>query len=310
LPGDAPGVQHVYEWQSGDESVAYWTPQGITGSFDANDAGLVAGRKIVLVSWYYTQANDPGSQVEKGVRVAVADVTDPADVRYRFMLLVSPTMQGNVPSFAPVTIHAGGLAWVGDRLYVPVTTGGFRVFDLSRILKLDGLDDLLGPHAGHYDAHGYAYALPEIARYQADTTCAPRFSFVSLDRTSSPASLLSGEYDANSIHGRLHRWPLATDGSLDRTSEGRVVPDEAWFMGESHIQGGLAHAATFWLSSSRPPGSGGELDRTAAGTPTTRLGWSDSPEDLAFDPQAASIWSLSEGLGARYFFDVALSAVD
>ena len=47
------------------------------------------------------------------------------------MLLVSPTMQGNVPSFAALKIHAGGLAWIGDRLYVPVTTGGFRVFDLG-----------------------------------------------------------------------------------------------------------------------------------------------------------------------------------
>ncbi len=312
VPGNAPGVTRAYQWQSGDESVAYWTPQGITGSFDGSSDGLINGKKLVIVSWYYTMANDPGSTVDKGVRLAIADVTNPAAPTYRFALLATPTLVNGVPTFAPVKVHAGGLAWIGNRLYVPVTTGGFRVFDLTRILKVDGLADSLGPDSdGHYNAYSYAYVIPELERYTTPL-CDQIFSFVSLDRTSTPISLISGEYDAASIHGRLYRWPLETTGDLQRVTGPagtRIVPSNAWFLDESHIQGGLAHDATVFLSSSRPAGSAGELDRTGENRTTTRIGWSDSPEDLAFDSQGVGIWSLSELVNARYFFEVALSAV-
>lgn len=304
VPGNPPGLQSAWMWQSGDESVTYWTPQGVTGSFDANGSGVVNGRKLVLVSWYYTMANDTGSTVDKGVRIAIVDVTNPAAVAYRFALLVTPTASG----FDAVKVHAGGLAWIGDRLYVPVTTGGFRVFDLSRILKMTGTADSLGPDGnGTYDAYGYAYAIPELERYTiGNATCAPRFSFVALDRGSS--SLVSGEYDAASIRGRLYHWPVADNGDLVRTSTGRVLPSAAWFLGESHVQGAVCHGVT-WLSSSRPAGGAGELDRVDENVATVRYGWSDSPEDLAYDPQADAIWSLSEGVDSRYLFSVARSAV-
>ncbi|MEJ7597232.1 MAG: hypothetical protein WKG01_04915 [Kofleriaceae bacterium] len=312
LPGDPPGFQRAYAWQAGDESVAYWIPQGISGSFDANPDGLVAGRKLVLVSWYYSREADSGSLVEKGVRIAIADVTDPADVRYRFALLVEPFLDAGRASFRSVPVHAGGLAWIGDRLYVPITGSGFRVFDLSQILRIDGLEDRIGYDAttDRYHAHSYAYAIPEIARYTSTGACSPRFSFVALDRSSSPASLISGEYDAASIAGRLYRWPLAADGMLARTDRGRVIADGAWFESESHVQGALARDATFWLTSSRPAGTGGELVRTALDTPSVTLGWSDSPEDLALDPQAMTVWSVTEGLDARYLFEVALGSID
>ena len=36
------------------------------------------------MSWYYDLASDPSSTVDKGVRIAIVDVTDPAAIRYRF----------------------------------------------------------------------------------------------------------------------------------------------------------------------------------------------------------------------------------
>ncbi len=99
-------------------------------------------------------------------------------------------------------------------------------------------------------------------------------------------------------------------GDLALTSTGRVVPESAFFMGESHVQGALGHGGTYWLSSSRPAGGAGELDRVKVNAATVRLPWSDSPEDLAFDPQGQTIWSLSEGVDSRYLFEIALSAVD
>lgn len=311
VAGNAPGIKAAFRWNAGDEAVAYWIPQGITGSFDGTATGELGNRRIGLVSWYYEREADVGSQVEKGVRLAVVDVTNPADVRYRFALLVEPSGTTAAPSFRSVNIHAGGIAWVGDRLYVPQTGTGFRVFDLAHILRVDSLEDRIGYDAttGSFAAYGYKYVIPQSERISSTNTCASVFSFVAYDRTSTPPSLVTGEYDADSVAGRLYRWPLTTSGRLQVTTGDRVIPTATYFMGESHVQGALAHDGTWWLSSSRPAGGAGELVRVAEDTSSVRLGWSDSPEDLAYDPQRDSVWSLSEGTDARYVFDVARASI-
>ena len=310
VPGTAPNVTRAFRWQSGDMAVAYWIPQGITGSFDASPSGLVDGKQLVLVSWYYEQAEEPSSTADKGVRIAIVDVTNPAAPRYRFALLVEPTGTAGAPSFKAVQVHAGGLAWIGDRLYVPVTGSGFRVFDLSRILRVDSTDDRIGRDAaGSFAAHGYQYAIPQIERITDRGTCDAVFSFVSYDATSQPPSLVTGEYSATSLAGRLYRWPLAASGALQQTKRDRTIPSAVYAMAESHVQGALAHDGLWWLSSSRPAGGAGELVRVREGGTSTRYGWSDTPEDLAYDPQDALVWSLSEGLGARYVFAVPRTSI-
>jgi len=313
LPGTPPGVTSAFGWQAGDQAVTYWIPQGITGSFDRGSEPTVAGRKLVLISWYYELANDPGAVVEKGVRIAIADVTNAADVRYRFALLVEPVLRAGRADLDPVLSHAGGVAWVGDLLYVAQTGSGFRVFDLSRILLLESTDDRLGYDAatGTYAAHGYRYAIPQIGAYEEIGACDAVFSFVAVDRSTPTPTLISGEYDSASIGGRLYRWPLdPVTGRLLRTDADRVIPDGAWLSGDSHVQGALARDDTFWLSSSYPAASAGALYRTRVDQPRQELGWIDAPEDLAWDPQAAALWSLSEATNARYVFSVAASAID
>jgi hypothetical protein len=187
------------------------------------------------------------------------------------------------------------------------------VFDLSRILRVNGTEDRLGYNAttGKYDAHNYAYVIPQIGEYVDAGTCNMVFSYVALDRTSSPPSLISGEYDDATVTGRIYRWPLdPATGRLQLTDAHRVVPDGAWFTGESHVQGGLAHDNVFWLSSSQPAGAAGALYRVKVNTPSTTLGWIDSPEDLAFDPQLKAVWSLSEATNARSVIAVRLDAID
>lgn len=310
VPGNAPGIRSAFRWQSGDVAVPYWIPQGITGSFDGRADGLVNGRKLVLVSWYYDRELEPGSTAEKGVRIAIVDVTDPAAIGYRFALLVEPTGTPDAPSFSSIPFHAGGLAWVGDRLYMPVTGSGFRVFDLSRILHVDNIDDLIGRGTdGTYAAHGYEYAIPQIEQIVDQGACAPVFSFVSYDATSQPPSLITGEYSSTSVAGRLYRWPLAPSGSLVVTKRDRTIPDAVYAMAESHVQGALSNEGEWWLSSSRPAAGAGELVRVREGAPSSTLGWGDSPEDLAFDPQRGSVWSLSEVVDARYVYEVGRTAI-
>lgn len=308
VPGNPPGLRRAFRWQAGDMAVAYWIPQGITGSFDGAPTGLVDGKKLVLVSWYHEPTLDAG--VDKGVRLAIVDATDPANIRYRFALLVEPIGTVDAPSFAIVPVHAGGLAWIGDRLYIPVTGSGFRVFDLSRILRVDSTEDRLGRDAaGSYAAYGYQYAIPQIERIVDRGACDAVFSFVSYDATSQPPSLVTGEYSSTSLAGRLYRWPLAASGALRVTTRDRTLPDAVYAMAESHVQGALANQGVWWLSSSRPAGGAGELVRVREGGTSVTLGWGDSPEDLAYDPQRASVWSLSEAIDARYVYEVARTAI-
>ncbi len=313
VPGNPPAVQRAFTWQSGDNSVTYWIPQGITGSFDGTTDGTVGGRKLVLVSWYYERDNEAGSTAEKGVRIAIVDVTNPSAIAYRFALLAEPVMRAGRPDFSPVVIHAGGLAWVGDYLYVPVTGSGFRVFDLSRIIRVDGTVDRLGYDMVNqrYDAHGYKYVIPQVGEYVDAGACDMRYSYVALDRTTTPPSLVSGEYDAATVTGRIFPWPLdPATGRLQHTDRDRVIGGGAWLAGESHVQGTLSHEGTFWMSSSQPAAGAGALYRAKVDTRSTTLGWIDSPEDLAWDPQADLVWSLSEHADARYVIGVRRESID
>jgi hypothetical protein len=295
-------VKRGVKWESGDESVAYWVPQGITGSGDGV-AGKLGGKDVVLSSWYYKQASDPGSNVQKGVRLSVLD---PATATYRFALLVEPYTAANGTTWKAVEIHAGGIAWWGDYLYVADTGAGFRVFDLAHVFTVATDADTMGYDAGAgvYRAHKYKYAIPQIGAYARGGSCKPVYSFVALDRASSPPSLVTGEYDDASIYGRAFRWPL--DAGTGRLPAGTFTPSEAFFMGQTHVQGALSYAGHWLLSSSKPAGGAGVLYRVAPGSSKT-FTWSDSPEDLYLDPSTGELWSQSEATNARYVFAVTAS---
>ncbi len=295
-------VSRGVKWEPGDETVAYWWPQGLTGSGDGV-AGKLAGKDVVLSAWYYQQASDPGSKVQKGVRLAVLD---PATAKYRFALLVEPYAAGGVTTFKSVPIHAGGLAWYGDYLYVADTGAGFRVFDLTRVLTVATDADTIGLDAatGAFRAHKYKYAIPQIGAYQRGGSCKPLFSFVALDRSSVPPSLVTGEYDDASLYARLLRWSL--DPVSGRIAGSVFAPTEAYFAGQTHLQGALPLGGKWLLSSSKPAGGAGALYRVAPGASKT-FAWSDSPEDLYLDGSSGELWCQSEANGARYVFSVPAS---
>jgi hypothetical protein len=299
VPGSPAGVKLAFRWNAEDEASTTWTPQGLTGSADASPTGLVAGKRVVLVSAYHSPVgNDPN----KGVRVAFVDVTNPASPVYRWALLVTPTGSTATPSFAPVTIHAGGLAWFGHYLYVAATGTGFRVFDLDHILPMNTGADTIGCSGGVCRAGLYAYAIPEVGAYVSQSKCGDLFSFVSLDRSTSPPSLLTGEYCsgaacATALAGRLRRFAL--DPISGRLSSAPTFwPTEALFMQQRQVQGAASRAGVHYLSSSAPAAGAGALYRTSLGKAATS-GWIDAPEDLMMDEGNGWIWCQSEGVGAR-----------
>lgn len=309
LPGGVTGFKSGFRWNDGDESVEYWIPQGLTSSVDASAQGTLGGHEVLLVASYYKKEADPGSTAEKGVRIAVVDVSVSPPM-YRFALLVDP-VAGQIPDLAPVTIHAGGIVWFDDYLYVADTSRGFRVFDLEHIFQVGTAADTLGYDAATqtYQAHQYKYVIPQVDLYKHASACGPIFSFVALDRSTTPPSLVSGEYCngttacGGALDGRLFRWPL--DPATGRLAAPKTTyPASAHYAGQSGVQGGVSNAGTFYLSSSAPAGSGGALYVIPAGAKSMTFPWVNSPEDLVYDGGKKRIWGLSEGLGERYVFAV------
>lgn len=291
-----------FRWNEGDHGVEYWYPQGITGGSDAAAGDRPAGRRLVLVSWYHRTDARP----TKGARISLADLTDPDDVRYRHLLLVEPVERDGSATFGSAeydggdALHSGGIVWFGDLLYVADTARGFRVFDLGRIVEVTHTDDRdrigVAPRGDRVDAHGYRYVVPQIARYQlTDDACSVRFSFVGLDRSSDPPTLLSGEYHSDDADGRVVSWPVdaATGWLAERRGEVRAI--DAHAAAQTRMQGGLTWQGDLYLSSSsQTPSRYGRLYRTRPGLESRITAWPYGCEDLYYERDTDRIWTATE----------------
>jgi hypothetical protein len=288
-------------WDEGDNGVSYWYPQGITGSSDATDSGRVNNRRLQLVSWYHkTQARPT-----KGVRVSLADLTQFNDIDYRHLLLVVPYGDGAAVNYRPLhksdvntdALHAGGIVWYGDYLYVADTANGFRVFDLSAIARVSHTNDTgsFGRSGNVSHAFGYRYIVPQVARYdRSEGACAYSFSFVSLDRSSTPPALLSGEYKSTSIQGRLVHWYVDPQTHRLDARQGQVRGRAAKMGAQTKMQGAARWAGNYYISSSSQAGSFGRLYRTRAGRESSISAWVYGAEDLYYERGTGRIWTAAE----------------
>lgn len=268
-------------WEDDDATSSEWIPQAITGVSDAQedeDWGTSTAEPIAVAGY---DAENPGRSDyasgrddcvqdsasdacnEKGVRVSFFDQ---ATQKYRHVLLVWPytdsedhisfdalhARAGQCTAASGVTasceaqngIHAGGMVWYGDHLYVADTANGMRVFDLRTIMDLnpdndaavndptpDGLvSDVtdkkrIGRQNNVWYGYGYRYVMPQVATLtfttaknggatsnnQCYATGRPKASYISLDRTGDD-HLLLGEYcnynNGGSSHGRVGTYPM------------------------------------------------------------------------------------------------------
>ncbi len=293
-------------WNSGDDGTPEWYPQGITASWDATGDGSYAGHRAILVSWYNTD--------DKGVRVSFVDYDDPAAPRYRHVLLVEPT---STDDFRAVNIHAGGLAWYGDHLYVVDTSRGIRVFDLRTVWRTEGdaSKDRIGLGSdGRYYAHDYRYVVPQVGAYTQTGGCVRPpdsldqplcYSYLAVDRSTSPPSLLTGEYYDGVPGARLVRWPLDTDtGLLTVDSAGTVAADAAYRSPHTNLQGAVSHDDTFLMVRSRGRNTGGLLYRGQVGVASSSSALPIGPEDISYEADSGRAWTHTEYPGSRVVFSV------
>jgi len=304
-----------------------WIPQGVSTAADAADP---PDRDALLVSWY-----DDGVAPEKGVRISFLD---PGSDRYRHVLLAYPYIAADGrPTYEIVGrpqggIHAGGILWYGDYLYVVDTTRGIRVFDMRYILDLEKSPNgdtsdkqRVGWAAGAYRGFGYRYVMPQVdawvnaAEPDADPgrhcpgVRAPKFSYMAIDRSEEPDRLITGEFcDDTGDVGRVARWPLdAATGRPAVAADGLVHASEAYRLAADQIQGAVSLGGTWYLSRTNRRDRAGELivaqpDASPTGslraTATRPAGI--GPEDLSYWPAQDRLWTVTEFAGRRMLYGV------
>jgi hypothetical protein len=294
VPGLA--VHRGFRWQPDDQTTRRWWPQGITTSADAGPDETFAGRRVVMTSAYSQRVDG----VSWGSRISVVDVTDPQAIRYRHVLLVEPYVDddGRVAA-RPLHIHAGGIVWHGEHLHVAGTRRGFCTFRLADLLRV--------PDDAGLDVAGYRYVLPLRFGYDAVTADGHeqlRYSFLSLDRSTTPHELVAGEYGRDAMTTRLARYEIDPETDLLRAeADGSARPLLIDERGIGHMQGAVVVDGRWYLTTSAGryrlgsvwSGVPGALRRHRFAIPV-------GPEDITYWPSTDELWSLSEYPGHRYVF--------
>lgn len=295
VPGVGPEATG-FGWDREDSATRDWWPQGLTTAADSGHPG-VAGRRIVVSAWY---AKRPAAGAP-ATRISVIDLDPEAAPRYAHVALVAPhrdQRSGRI-THRPVPVHAGGLAWFGDRLLVADTRHGVRVFRL---------DDVVRTAPGRLP--GFDLALPQSGVWRAgvEGDARPlRWSFLSLDRTEPGAvSLVAGEY-VRGDGARLARWALDHGtGTPTRTAADEVLRTDLRSM-----QGAVRVQGTYVLSASQ-----GAYRRGQLWTGTGERAWTRhrralpvGPEDLAYDPVSDRLWTQTEYPGRRRVLALPLAPI-
>jgi len=349
-----PKASNAYCWDRRDAATQQWLPQSVTTSGDAYSDGKWGDDRVILAGWTHNDRNADLPQEDRGLaRIAFIDANDPQHLKYRWVLLVAPTNGGK--DFEPVRSHLGGMAWYQDKLIVTAKNGAGRdnallVFDMNRILRAGVDSDVVGRVSGGWSAHGYQYALPAVGSYSLGGTCdartddnTPCFGSVSLDRTSTPVSLVANEWFSPSgdQSARLWRYNYSTvstrTGLLGSDRDGDIDADEVLETGAVGVQGVLSHkpsgaARPDWYTGYAPgtPGKHGTLWRqNTDGAKAAKCGsdgkyacWGRHTESLSYWQETGEVWTLTERAAGqadhwgtttdseRVLYSVPLNAVD
>lgn len=308
VPGAAAG--EGFTWDAADGVDHRWTPQGLA---------CLRGGDVVLVSWY---GHRRLGVLTAGSRLTVVDRRDPADVRYRHVLLVTPRRLPGGPTLGRVAVHAGGIAVLGDLLYVADTLGGVRVFRLGDVVevprrRLDaalpwrraGTRTLGRRPTGGYTALGHDHVLPELMRLRLGLRAGRarlRWSFLSVGQVDGQLSLVAGEYGRKGTSPRLARYALDPATGLPVVGgDGRCVPVEV-HEGQPHrMQGVAVHGSTWYVTASSGEGNPGDLYVGVPGRLRRHRGvLPTGPEDVDWSRPGEELWCLTEWPGRRWVFPI------
>jgi hypothetical protein len=300
VPGEAPIAGMT--WQDDDRDTPRWWPQGITTSADAYGAdpsgGMFEGRDVVMVSWY---AHGWRGWLQLGSRISVIDWKDEGEgpPRYRHVLLTAPQRFLWFHRLRPVRVHAGGIVWYGEHLFVAGSSSGVRVFRLDDIVRV----------RNRVRTKGYRYVLPQYTNYvpEHDEGGRMTYSFMSLDRTGDEDHhLVAGEYNRKGGSHRLIRYAIDRDTELLRSDDrGRAVAVDMYDRQIARMQGAAVVNGTWVIMSTNGEDNPGDLWVGAPGDYTRHQGvLPTGTEDVTYLPQRRWLWSLTEWPGRRWVYAI------
>lgn len=224
----------AWSWDRRDQFSREWWPQGITWGSPS----------LLLVSWY---AKSGGSRIS---------VVSLSSRRYAHVTLQDPVG-------SPLLVHAGGIAFLDDWLYVGATARGFWSLHVSD----------LSVHALAWRAHDlHAPASPSGGRL--------RWSFLD----ASGSSLVGGEYGRGTKSTRLFRVPVSAGAP---SGPATVLQD-----GPKGMQGVTPSGAGLVTSVSHGPWVRGSLHDLATDS-RTHGAFPIGVEDLTRD-ESGTLWTVAE----------------
>jgi hypothetical protein len=328
-------AHHVGAWcfDSGDQDAGRsldssdWVPQAVASSNEAAVGGY-SGPSAVAVSWYQPRPDHTAGAADDPQNDRVTFVNTPTSGEsstYRHVLLVEPVVESGKLDLRRVKMHAGGVAWYGNILYVASTGGGIRAFDIRRIFAVHTDKDLVGldtstPSDPNLYGESFAYAILQVASYKKTDSACDRsptatagglcFSGVTVNRSASPVSLISYEYRtqdemiAAKVGSRIVHWPLdPSTGLLARAADGQVHSGKLYVTPTYQVQGVSIAGKAFFFSTSQSDGTFyREVD--GDGVAPVKSAWVQGAETVSFTTTSFGdrLWSATEVPGKRMLF--------
>ncbi|WP_432156277.1 hypothetical protein [Streptomyces sp. bgisy153] len=285
---------------------------GASGAAEAGDAVVPDG------------APGPGGRDGGGrlARVAFVDADDPERLSYTWVLLVVPVEGGR--DYRALESRVAGMVWFRDRLLVTADEGdrtALYVYDVNRIHRATAPGDAVGRVPGGWSAHHARFVLPAVGTYRpAGGPGTPSTASVSLDRSTTPPSLVAAERTTPDGDGRARLWRYAfsavpeRSGPLVTDAAGRAVPDEVYETKATGVRGVLARDGAWYVTRAAAPGhEHGTLwrqDGAGARSPTCGSGvhrcWSGLTRSLSYWPRTGEVWAQS----GRTLFALELADID
>ncbi|WP_101848395.1 hypothetical protein [Zhihengliuella sp. ISTPL4] len=256
-------------WLTARSWTQRWYPQGI-------DVGERRGNRALAVSWFRQDAS--GRHLAS--RVALVDR---ARAR-RLDIVLAVTDDDGV--LQPAPIHAGGLAWFGDRLFAAATGQGIWEFDLGALRRVHGTDAQRVRGGRGRRERRTAVVAVRTRRHPVALRCSFLGRAFDADGTPLPRVLI-GEYRGEET-GTVGEFTIP-DGP-----DGTFVEVERFEPGIRHMQGAVRWGDRYFVSQSdhlRPgvlwSGPRHALTRHPVALPV-------GCEDLALDPDDELLWTLGE----------------